>query len=69
MFGPYFLTEEGFESQLATNYLGHALLTHLLLPLLSKTGKNSNKWSRIVHVSSCAHIPGSIYYDDINFKK
>ncbi|KAI9872796.1 MAG: hypothetical protein M1823_008080, partial [Watsoniomyces obsoletus] len=31
------LTSEGYELQFGTNHLGHALLTHLLLPTLRKT--------------------------------
>lgn len=43
---PYGKTENGLESQLGTNHLGHFLLTRLLLPLvLRRNGK-------IVHVSS-----------------
>ena len=34
MFGPRRMTEDGHESQLATNYIGHFLLTHLLLTLI-----------------------------------
>jgi hypothetical protein len=30
MFGPRKETEDGFESQMATNYLGHFLLTRLV---------------------------------------
>ena len=41
--------EGGWEVQMATNYLGHALLIERLLPLLKKTGG-----ARIVNVSSCA---------------
>ena len=33
---PYKLTEEGFENHLVTNYLGHYLLTLLLLPSLEQ---------------------------------
>ncbi|KAK6626164.1 hypothetical protein RUM43_006470 [Polyplax serrata] len=69
MFVPHSLTEDGFESHLAVNYMGHALLTHLLLPLLKEAGNKSEFYSRIVHVSSCAHVPGSINFDDINYER
>ena len=41
-------TVDGFERQLATNYLGHFTMTALLLPCM-------NKDSRIIPVSSLAH--------------
>ena len=41
MFGPYELTEDGLESQMATNYFGHFLLTNLLLPVLKTSAENS----------------------------
>ncbi|XP_057662122.1 dehydrogenase/reductase SDR family member on chromosome X-like [Diorhabda carinulata] len=65
MFGPYIETRDGYESQFSTNYLGHFLLTHLTLPLLKAAGTKEEK-SRIVNVSSCAHIAGEINFDDIN---
>lgn len=64
MIPPYELTEDGFESQLGVNYLGHFLLTGLLLPLLEKT-----PGSRVVSLSSNAHKNGKIHFDDLNFKK
>lgn len=65
MFAPHRISSEGFESHFAINYLGHFLLQHLLLPLLKAAGKE-DKRSRIVNVSSCAHLLGRINYDDIN---
>jgi NAD(P)-dependent dehydrogenase (short-subunit alcohol dehydrogenase family) len=37
MANPAGMTEDGYEIQFGTNYLGHALLTRLLLPTLLKT--------------------------------
>lgn len=64
---PYKKTEDGFESHLAVNYLGHFLLTHLLLPQLKAAGTDSSK-ARVVNVSSCVHIYGTINWTDINFE-
>ncbi len=63
MMPPYSLSEDGFESQLAANYLGHFALTGLLLPVLTKT-----PGSRVVSLSSLAHNWGDIRFDDLNFK-
>jgi retinol dehydrogenase-12 len=52
------LTDDGFEIQWRTNYLGTARLTHLLLPLLEKTGQATGD-ARIVNVVSHLHKKGS----------
>lgn len=54
------VTADGFEMQLATNYLGHFALTARLLPLL-KAGR-----ARVVQLSSIAHRQGRIRFDDLN---
>ena len=48
------LTTEGYEIQFGTNYIGSALLTRLLLPILNKTSskENSRNDVRVVNVSS-----------------
>uniref|UniRef100_A0A3Q3JWF4 Dehydrogenase/reductase (SDR family) X-linked n=1 Tax=Monopterus albus TaxID=43700 RepID=A0A3Q3JWF4_MONAL len=47
-------TEDGFEQHLGVNYLGHCLLTWLLLDRLKDSGKCGH-FSRVVSVSSSAH--------------
>lgn len=64
MMTPYKKTEDGFENQLATNYLGHFALTGYLLPLLKSTEN-----SRVVSLSSLAHRWSNIRFYDPNFKK
>ncbi|QJU59289.1 SDR family oxidoreductase [Sphingomonas sp. AP4-R1] len=54
-------TDDGFELQLGTNYLGHFALTGRLLPLLRSTAG-----SRVVTLSSVAARNGAIDFDDLN---
>jgi len=63
---PLAFTTEGFEAQFGTNYVGHVLLTKLLLPILLKTAELSNSDVRIVNVSSIGHYMaprGGIIFD------
>ncbi|CAF3635111.1 unnamed protein product [Fusarium graminearum] len=55
MMVPEGLTEEGYEIQFGTNHMGHALLTHLLLPILKETTK-INSDVRIIFLSSIGEI-------------
>lgn len=64
MMPSYSKTEDGFESQLGTNYLGHFLLTGLLLPLLLKSDK-----ARVVSLSSLMHKYGRINFEDLQSEK
>lgn len=68
MFVPYAKTEDGFESHFAVNYLGHCLLTHLLMPRMIDTAKEKETNCRIVNVSSCAHLAGSINFKDLSMR-
>lgn len=70
MVSPYLETQDGYESLFSTNYLGHFYLTHLLLDLLKEGGTDDKtSASRIVNVTSIAHIAGNINFEDINNKK
>ncbi|KIM99498.1 hypothetical protein OIDMADRAFT_180948 [Oidiodendron maius Zn] len=60
---PYTKTEDGIESQFATNYVGHFLLTNLLMEKLLAAGDGT----RIVNITSTAGATGEIHLDDINF--
>ena len=54
----------GYETQFATNHLGHFQLTRALLPALRAAGD-----ARVVNVSSGAHRFGRIRWDDPNFTR
>ncbi|MET3810325.1 SDR family NAD(P)-dependent oxidoreductase [Arthrobacter sp. UYEF3] len=53
----------GWESQFATNHLGHFALTNLLWPALS-----AGTGARVVAMSSTGHKLSPIRFDDINFE-
>ncbi|MCP3685894.1 MAG: SDR family NAD(P)-dependent oxidoreductase [bacterium] len=61
---PHLKTEDGFEKQLGVNFLGHFALTGLLMDHLKKTPK-----SRVVNVSSLAHKPCKIDFQNLMFEK
>jgi len=61
---PLARTVEGHESQFGVNYLGHFLLTNLLLNNVVQSAP-----SRIINVSSRAHERGTINFDDIDSEK
>jgi len=57
-------TADGFERQLATNYLGHFALAGLLLPHMK-----SSPGSRFVQVASIAHRRARLYFEDLQLKQ
>ena len=61
MIPPKSRTKDGFELQFGTNHLGHFALTGHLMPVLEKT-----EGSRVVTVSSIAHNPGVIDFEDLH---
>ncbi|KAN0102084.1 NAD(P)-binding protein [Hyaloscypha variabilis] len=63
---PYEKSVDGIEIQFATNYVGHFLLTNLLVGKLLLGG--GVEGMRVVNVSSSAHRSGVIQWDDVNFQ-
>ena len=61
---PFAKTVDGIESQFGTNYIGHFLLTNLIMPKILAAGPGS----RIVNVSSSAHRMSDIRLKDWNFE-
>lgn len=59
---PLKITADGFESQFATNYLGHFLLVNRLAGLLRAN-------SRVVMVASAGHRSADVSLDDPNFEQ
>jgi NAD(P)-dependent dehydrogenase (short-subunit alcohol dehydrogenase family) len=57
-------TPDGWELQLATNHIGHFLLTCLLVPALRSGGA-----ARIVNLSSAGHRLGDVDFEDPHYEK
>ncbi|KAJ8012993.1 hypothetical protein DPEC_G00048660 [Dallia pectoralis] len=64
MLVPESCTKDGFEHHFGVNYLGHFLLTLLLLDKLKHSGKRGS-CSRVVTLSSSAHHAGEIRLGDL----
>lgn len=60
---PLTRTAEGWESQFATNHLGHFLLTNLLAPAI-KTAKAA----RVINLSSAGHWYSAVDLADVNYQ-
>lgn len=67
MASPLARSREGYESQFATNHLGHMLLTCLLVPALKEAGNKSGD-ARVVALSSIGHRRSPVVFNDINFE-
>ncbi|MFJ4801297.1 SDR family NAD(P)-dependent oxidoreductase [Streptomyces murinus] len=61
-------TQEGWESQFATNHLGHLALATGLHDALA-LGAADRDGARIVSVSSTAHMRSAIDFDDLRFAR
>ncbi|XP_030427901.1 dehydrogenase/reductase SDR family member on chromosome X isoform X4 [Gopherus evgoodei] len=57
-------TEDGFEEHFGLNYLGHFLLTNLLLETLKQSGTRSRN-ARVITVSSATHYVGRLHLNDL----
>ncbi|XP_062973613.1 retinol dehydrogenase 12-like isoform X2 [Elgaria multicarinata webbii] len=64
MMCPYSKTADGFEMHLGVNYLGHFLLTFLLIERLKQSSP-----ARILNLSSLAHHGGRIRFHDLQGEK
>ncbi|CAM4396154.1 polyprenol dehydrogenase isoform X1 [Caretta caretta] len=57
-------TEDGFEEHFGLNYLGHFLLTNLLLETLKQSGTRSHN-ARVITVASATHYVGRLHLNDL----
>lgn len=64
MFPPPGKTVDGFETQFGVNFIGHYVLTAMLLPILKNSGNG-----RVVTLSSIAHKGASIDFDNLKLEK
>nr|XP_014346183.1 PREDICTED: dehydrogenase/reductase SDR family member on chromosome X [Latimeria chalumnae] len=68
MLVPHRKTEDGFEEHFGLNYLGHFLLTDLLLDLLKQSGTLSCS-ARVITVSSATHYVGELNLNDLQSRQ
>lgn len=61
---PFGRTEDGFETQFGVDHLGHFVFTNLLVPALVAGAP-----SRVVNVSSAAHMLAGIQWKDVNWDR
>jgi NAD(P)-dependent dehydrogenase (short-subunit alcohol dehydrogenase family) len=59
---PYSLTEDGYESQFASNHLAHFLLTNLIMDKVLASDA-----PRVVNVTSDGHRMSHVRWADVNF--
>ncbi|KAH8692014.1 short-chain dehydrogenase [Talaromyces proteolyticus] len=62
---PYTLSEDGIESQFATNHIGHFLFTNLIINKLISI--SDGRVSRVINVSSDGHRLSPVRFADWNF--
>jgi NAD(P)-dependent dehydrogenase (short-subunit alcohol dehydrogenase family) len=67
MANPLTRDARGYESQFATNHLGHFQLIARLWPLLKAGGADGG--ARLVSVSSIGHRRSDVVLDDLNFER
>ena len=65
MANPLSRDARGYESQFATNHLGHFQMTARLWPMLKAAGPGT----RVVALSSIGHRIGGVDFDDVNFER
>jgi NAD(P)-dependent dehydrogenase (short-subunit alcohol dehydrogenase family) len=65
---PLVRTPEGWESQFATNHLGHFVLANGLHAALAQ-GAQDRGGARIVVVSSSSHTTAPVDFDDLHFER
>jgi NAD(P)-dependent dehydrogenase (short-subunit alcohol dehydrogenase family) len=62
------LSEDGVEMQFATNYLGHFLLTNLLVgKMVSSAAHGPHGQTRIVNITSAGHVLTPVRFSDYNY--
>jgi len=61
-------TEDGFETHMGVNYMGHFALTLKLLDIMKTTSERDNKEGRVINVSSMGHRLSHIHFDDMHYK-
>ncbi len=62
-------TKDGLEIHMGTNYVGHFLLTNLLLGKMRSSSSSSSSSARIVNVTSLMHKFATLDPEDLNSER